>query len=76
MAEKKKGLFAKAIDKLTDRDEKEELSQAEQKVKELEDSISTFITAQRKKIKIEMSNLEEIQKLVSTQISTFMKDFR
>lgn len=37
MADKKKGFFAKAIEKLTDREEKEELTQAEAKIKELEE---------------------------------------
>ena len=37
MSEKKKGLFAKAIEFLTDREEKEELNQAEKKFKEYKD---------------------------------------
>jgi nucleoid-associated protein YgaU len=49
MTEKKKGLFAKAIDKLTDRDEKEELSQAEQKVKELEEKLTKAADEKAKK---------------------------
>lgn len=40
MTDKKKGLFAKAIDKLTNRDEKEELSRAEEKIKELEEKLT------------------------------------
>lgn len=48
----------------------------EKKVKDLEDSIATFIAAQRKKIKLEMSHLEDIQKFVSQKVSTFMKEFK
>jgi nucleoid-associated protein YgaU len=37
MTEKKKGFFAKAIEFLTDREEKEELSEAEKRIKELDE---------------------------------------
>lgn len=48
----------------------------EKKVKELEESISTFITTQRKKIKIEMSSLEEVQQLVTSKVRSFIKEFK
>ena len=48
----------------------------EKKVKELEETIAGFINARRKKIKTEMSNLEEIQQLVSDKISSFIKGFK
>ena len=48
----------------------------EKKIKELEETIAGFISARRKKIKTEMSNLEEIQQLVSDKISSFIKGFK
>ncbi len=48
----------------------------EKKVKELEDTIAGFISARRKKIKTEISSLEEIQQLVSDKISSFIKGFK
>ncbi len=48
----------------------------EKKVKELEETIAGFIAARRKKIKSEMSSLEEIQQLVSDKISSFIKGFK
>jgi nucleoid-associated protein YgaU len=40
MTEKKKGFFAKAIEFLTDREEKEELTQAEEKIRKLDEKIA------------------------------------
>ncbi len=48
MAEKKKGFFKKAIEKLTDRDEKEELEMAETRIKELEDKLTKAADEKKK----------------------------
>jgi nucleoid-associated protein YgaU len=49
MSEEKKGFFARAIEFLTDREEKEELSQVETEVKDLDDKLSKEVDEQAKK---------------------------
>jgi hypothetical protein len=48
----------------------------EKKVKELEESLATYIGEKRKKIRTEMSSLDDVQQIVSDKINSFLKGFK
>ena len=54
----------------------EKASSAEKRILELEDNLLSFIQEKRKKIKNEISSLDEIQQTVSEKINAFLKKLR
>lgn len=54
----------------------EKASSAEKRIQELEETLMEFLTEKRKKIKSEISNLDEIQQAVSEKLNSFLKSFK